>query len=902
MGARDAARRISNPKNREMDEDSLEKMIGEALAGTNLSSTARDKFDLLLNALAARWRLPVDTIVAKALAAPKNHGNRISEGTRGSHERLVLLSDEPLELADVARVFEARSLRSIPTLVLARNERDSWSTVGVLLAPGESNPFGVNVPVTYVEMRSAPEFDDSALDAMRLRIEGLTGAGTGIDVAETLGSSKADDRLVVVKHVGDARNLGNRIGEALGRQPAFVVMVSPPEFTGAVRRTLADQLERFPGTSAYVVSHGPDGFVVEPAEPTNVPPPSHDDGQDVVVEFDDLGASIDKAEPSEDDQTLSYKQLPRVKLMLRHLPIDAGAEQLYEEHREADDILSYETSTLKYLRGLLRAPTRVFVVLTGDAGHGKTHLCRRLLEGDSSSREIVARLSEDPVATQEWPVSDASALVRVVKDLSEIAPPERAARRLVELLEQTDSHVVVCANEGRLRNVVAHESDTLRPLLDALESGLERGETHPPGREDVHVLNLNAQSATAEEGGFLAHVLDQFLNHQGAWNTCRSCRAHDLCPILAARTALMRSRPKENERANGRAATVELVRIAEETGHVLTYRETIALVALLVTGGLDCEDVEARHRDGRRHEELKRARLPERLFAREPLDAERRAAPILDRLRRMDPGLVASRAVDERLHARLEAAGGLGSELFDESVRRPSTRKEHLQERSLHRALIRRARREAWFVAPELDEHGVSRVSRLGLRHHALFRALQEAPSVSEMVDTLRVLVRGLHTVQGAVGVDSKSDLHLVDPAFGRSGSHASIIARTIPVRRLRLLSESAWWNETREVRAPVLDAVEWIDRRVVLVDEREPEGSVLALDLLGFEFVMSAADGIVMRGFHSAARRRILRTLARHAQRQDERPDSIRVLLGRRGEGRLIVERDDTIVLEGIS
>jgi hypothetical protein len=90
---------------------------------------------------------------------------------------------------------------------------------------------------------------------------------------------------------------------------------------------------------------------------------------------------------------------------------------------------------------------------------------------------------------------------------------------------------------------------------------------------------------------------------------------------------------------------------------------------------------------------------------------------------------------------------------------------------------------------------------------------------------------------------------------------------------------------------------VEWVNRRLVLVENRENK-VLLALDLLAFEFVMSAGNGVVMREFHSAERRRILRTLARHAERGRERADDIRVLVGR-GEGRLTIERDDTILLE---
>lgn len=209
--------------------------------------------------------------------------------------------------------------------------------------------------------------------------------------------------------------------------------------------------------------------------------------------------------------------------------------------------------------------------------------------------------------------------------------------------------------------------------------------------------------------------------------------------------------------------------------------------------------------------------------------------------------------------------------------------------------MVRRARREAWFTAPSDTDHG----ERLGLRHHHVFRSLQGKPAVGDVINAIRSLIRGLHTIQGAIGVESTSSFHLVDPAFGRSGSHAAVIARSIRIRDLDLMTESNWWRRRHAGGAPpILDSVEWIDRRLVLVENGETEKVIVALDLLAFEFVMNAGNGIVMREFHSAERRRILRTLARLAESGRDPRDDIRVLVGR-GEGRLIIERDDTIFLE---
>lgn len=592
-----------------------------------------------------------------------------------------------------------------------------------------------------------------------------------------------------------------------------------------------------------------------------------------------------------------YRQLERVKQLRCHLPLDAGADRLYEEHLDSDDRLRYETKTLGYLRGLMSDPDPAFIVLTGNAGHGKTHMCRRLLEAGADERDVMKRLSEDSLGGDDWQVDGISLPVRVIKDLSELNPPDKAAQRLEALLQQTHAHVVVCANEGRLRDVVARRSTHLAPLLEALEHGLEKGETSPPDNPRIHVVNLNYQAAAGDEGGFVNHVLDHFLNYQSAWNVCKSCLAHDECPIRANRDDLALSTTSASENSTRRESLIELVRVVEEGGYVLTYREALVLVAYLVTGGLSCEEVEARHRK-RRRGDLSSYRLLTLLFEPSLSQDEAEVLQILKRVGRLDPGDLALRPIDERIHAELEAQGELGRGLFGDATKQLHKRSELQKEESVHRSQVRKARRASWFLSTDGTD-GVRRSERLGLRNHHLFRALHDTPDVKEVIGTIRTLVRGLHTIQGAVGVDSMTSFHLVDPAFGRSGSHAAIIARSLRVKDLELHTEANWWRRLRgDGTPPILESVEWIDRRLVLADRRTNE-LLLSLDLLAFEFVMSAAKGVVMRDFHSAERRRVLRFLARQAEKTRDETDDIRVLL-EKGEGTLTVERDGTILLEG--
>ena len=61
-----------------------------------------------------------------------------------------------------------------------------------------------------------------------------------------------------------------------------------------------------------------------------------------------------------------------VSRLNRYLPFSAAHEQIYEEYQTGDDGLDLLTVALDYSRRAVASGARC-IVLTGDAGHGKTH-------------------------------------------------------------------------------------------------------------------------------------------------------------------------------------------------------------------------------------------------------------------------------------------------------------------------------------------------------------------------------------------------------------------------------------------------------------------------------------------------------------------------------------------------
>src|SRR5690349_12933280 len=60
-------------------------------------------------------------------------------------------------------------------------------------------------------------------------------------------------------------------------------------------------------------------------------------------------------------------------------PFQTDSAELVYEHTDPTE-RHFETASLNFLADLVERPEVRLVVLTGDAGHGKTSICARLLE------------------------------------------------------------------------------------------------------------------------------------------------------------------------------------------------------------------------------------------------------------------------------------------------------------------------------------------------------------------------------------------------------------------------------------------------------------------------------------------------------------------------------------------
>jgi len=234
--------------------------------------------------------------------------------------------------------------------------------------------------------------------------------------------------------------------------------------------------------------------------------------------------------------------------------------------------LRLETRTEQFVRDCFTRQHPPSVILTGNAGDGKTYLCR----------QIVAAFTGQPVVEWadrlDWPITRDGLTLRVVKDLSEMAE-EAGANVLRDLAADWQaayprSVFLIAANEGRLRAVLQHER--LSGLYAEVDRQLRAGPDLHNGR--LLVLNLNQVTTSTYVLPALAWLTDP-----ARWEACAACVARAACPVCfnAARLA--------DPHIAGRLQ--RLYQVLEHLGIHVTIRDMLIHLAYTLTGGLNCTDI-----------------------------------------------------------------------------------------------------------------------------------------------------------------------------------------------------------------------------------------------------------------------------------------------------------------------
>jgi hypothetical protein len=566
-----------------------------------------------------------------------------------------------------------------------------------------------------------------------------------------------------------------------------------------------------------------------------------------------------------------------VRRLRRFQPFQPDSAELIFEQSDPKE-KGFGTRALRYLESLVEDRTVKLIVLTGDAGHGKTSLCARLLERLGMDVDAAAdAIKNRGTGTEPLSSTQSGRDLWILKDLSDVTV-ERAAALLVELLHLPDPAVsIVCANEGRLRSAIAVDAGgELRVVTRTLEKGIQDGSVSNVD-DTVHVLNLNFQSV-APDGtpGLVDWALRTWAADRRSWQICSRCDARDVCPIVANHRQLS----DESRGGQRTSALRELFSTAERAGAVVTTRQALAVASYAITGGLACADVHAKWRRGPEDTSWQHPHLYHQAVFADLLSKEsRRQVPALGAIRALDPGFVAQRFVDDSLEPTLDETGFLPpTPAIDEGS--PRSRRDAQRESEALRNLMSFLRRRDYF-----DTSSVSTwTARMGLAAGDAFEAATRSGAGSiRMRDEL---LRGLEAVQGIHRPGEPPDFLVLDPAFFAHRSRAAVVALKLPSRNVSVVSQLEQWIAAGQAAPELPAALDWISRLAYIRIKVEDEVLSIPLDLLRFELLHRWASGLSSRTQHEAQIRSLSNALARLAPSRSD-ADDITVLVG--GERRTL-------------
>jgi hypothetical protein len=588
------------------------------------------------------------------------------------------------------------------------------------------------------------------------------------------------------------------------------------------------------------------------------------------------------------DYTMKKNINKHVDRLHRYLPFSPSHDQIYEEYQSSSDSLELNTKAFEYLENAVKNDAKL-IILTGDAGHGKTHLCRRLLESNFNYTQEEARkvINTKCDGNDILTGSPDQKPLRIYKDFSEMTV-EIASSQIKRALDNNEITTVICANEGRLRAVLEYSKDHSRSLelLERFTESFKDGLASKDGH--THIINLNYQSiASTNDKSLVSMALKSWVSGN-RWKVCMDCQNKELCPIYSNRNELTVSEHKSEIR---RSRIDLLFATAERLGYVVTIREILMALSYMLTGGLNCSDVHKLCNNRKKGWQNKYAFYnsifnPPKEINRDKL----KKIPILNCFRQLDPGKRAMRDVDEKL---INEQGvfsenlidlsftyrGQGKELtidaangIDEIIGNSKSKKELKSESKLVENLVRSLRRKYFF-----EDKNNNTMIKLGFEFGGGFLdILDKDLHPTEVISIKNKLVSGLHTIQGLQTSVKEATLHVVDPSFSNAVSHAAIIAKSIPIKFIKLIPMKDVWNSSNgDSLWAVNKTVDWLDRHIILRVETQNNDKVdFPLNLMVFDCIVRASSGYVAEEFYSYDLRRIktfLGSLTRNQKSEDE-------------------------------
>ncbi|MFC1714743.1 hypothetical protein ACFL6S_13840 [Candidatus Poribacteria bacterium] len=469
-----------------------------------------------------------------------------------------------------------------------------------------------------------------------------------------------------------------------------------------------------------------------------------------------------------------------------------NAEQLnaYDELNSLD--LNIPTKLDHLIDELGKEPFRV-VILTGDAGDGKTRFCRKLIEGYRG----VADYPE-----LRWKETIEQPYIIVYKDASAV-PPRDMQKELAEIQDELSSedglshHSVIAVNEGKLRDLCGNG---LEIIWDKIQERIDTpSDLHT---SNLVVVNLNHRNIAAGDsvdesivGKAILVVTDPsyWEERESENERCLNCSKHTYCSIWGNVQELRKNVVRE--RLWQLFVIHSYLDPGTESSHI-TMRGLLAGLSHIITGNLDCGNVS--QESGRRYFN--------NIFSND-------GNTVIRQLCRIDVSKTSSLEIDRQIY----------SELSKEDVDNEIDRMKLYDERKREFYLTEDSMQKAISMLPFKYFHDFGKIvsgraddDELSLATKRILRALNRLESPHSRNDFFE---------QWVIGKTNNSRKHSIIQGRDIANSHFAL-----------------------KINDQLFPYIETQPTRLRLCLEGNPLVEPLDIDLLLYELLMHTADGFVSR------------------------------------------------------
>ena len=321
---------------------------------------------------------------------------------------------------------------------------------------------------------------------------------------------------------------------------------------------------------------------------------------------------------------LEKKINPFVSFMQQYDLTTADYSKIFDEHT-TEVQYNIETNVNNEIINIYKKSPRS-IIITGNAGDGKTRICRNVFE-ELSSKQF-----------EQWPKDGIEEIkldgfrIRIIKDLSEL----RDDVILEELLNLQNAlndgskkiYYLIAANEGKLTHFLL-KNQILSSLRDEVIPQFSKNEKL---NSKLEIFNLLHSSSSI----YAKKIVDEW-NKKDNWSICDSCAAKSFCVINSNYQAL-----------SSKTTAVRLNRIYRSLdgnqGH-MTMRELLIHLAYTYTGSLHCLNIH----NATPSELQEQSRKPyyENFFGHNLPNEVFEEISGIQEMRAFDPGHISDSAIDD---------------------------------------------------------------------------------------------------------------------------------------------------------------------------------------------------------------------------------------------------------------